>query len=249
MKVCDICQKNKQDTSFSPGEDVCKACKRDLEKFDKIGGIFEEELATCLVCGKQKHANPSNFKGSIRAIDGEFKIQRKVCIECIEKAYVELDKRIQTGTKKCNKCGRELPNTTVYFVKDYRQVDFIDKTCKECKRTTPTEKIRDIIVDGELNHRCRECGKTVRRTDFPTLSGRVVKRCNSCVEKIRDQIENGRYIIKELTCPKCGKTKELNLKNFIFRADCKNYVKPHCRECTNGEHRAINKKRTQTRRK
>lgn len=244
-KFCTICDKKRFDSSYLDGGAICKFCKKDIEKkFNQASGIFKERLVTCPVCEEQKGANASNFRGGIK--NGEFILRSLNCNICIEREYRKIDNNLhERKLKKCNKCNGDFPNDLRYFGKNYRNRDFLEKSCKECLSKVSLDERKDKYIDGVLHHKCRECGDMVPRGDFHTKpNGTLIKRCKSCVKRVEEEIKNVEFRIKESKCKKCGEYKEL--KEFEFRADCKDYVKPLCRKCSNERQYEYDKKRRGT---
>lgn len=245
-----MCNKKKRDNLFNPGKDTCKVCEKDLKKYDSIGGIFEERLCKCNVCGEEKRLNPSNFKGSFDK-NGNFAIRIRVCLDCIEREYKKLENNLQEPSiKECVKCKKLYPNSLDYFVKNYRNKDFLNKICKNCTSKSPTHKRRKIVIDGIAHHTCRECGKLKPRDEFYLCKNgkKLVKRCIECCDRIEKQIKNKEYKIKHFKCSSCGELKELNFENYDFAPDCKEYIKPTCKECQRQEYSEYRKKYNENKR-
>lgn len=104
-------------------------------------------------------------------------------------------------TKKCTKCGRELPTTEFYVNK--RNKDGLCNCCKECqhqiylnsknktKVATTKNNVRkaNLALSPNGERKCSKCGKVLPISEF--YSGHT--RCKSC----ESQIESKRILVKK----------------------------------------------------
>jgi len=89
-------------------------------------------------------------------------------------------------TKKCSKCGRELPLTEIYFFKRKETKDGFRADCKECRGRRFTLPSDEIIPDGYK--KCHICKQILPFESFNKSSDNkdgLQHRCKDCKKQYR----------------------------------------------------------------
>lgn len=102
------------------------------------GTDINSETRVCTKC-HQEFPNTTQYFTCVNRKNGRLNAVCKSCQSEINKvkrlAKIEANKNkdlFYEGTRKCKKCGRELPNNKLYFSIDLACVDGLRNVCREC---------------------------------------------------------------------------------------------------------------------
>lgn len=136
-------------------------------------------------------------------------------------------------TKKCHRCGKELPATTEYFWKASDKKDGLNIFCKDCSRSKAP--MPDVLVLNGMKY-CQRCNRVLPANNMyfdkhgKTKDG-LERTCREC-KGLRF------YDSKTWICPACGK--ELPFTEEYWKpnkAESSGWTTSMCRACFNEYYR------------
>ena len=243
-------KKQKTVSALAP---ACEASKTPDED------LVDDGLKTCRKCGRV--LPKENFSKNASSPDG----LQTTCRDCAAEAFKawqekqkerknpmkeEPEMETPTQTKRCPKCGRDLPRDAFYPKLEAK--DGLQSYCKECSNGAKQKKKNEdslwqlhdrLLSDNPDNMRkvCSKCGQNLPLDEFYIKGGKPHYMCKSCVKKYNVEQarkrRNARYAetaeaaqkagVK--VCKTCGR--ELPLDAFGGHAKTWDGKATVCKEC------------------
>lgn len=229
-------KKQKTVSALSP---ACEASKTPDED------LMDDGLKTCRKCGRVLPKD--KFSKNAYAPDG----LQPICKDCAAEAFKawsenrkkkesknpmkeDQDMETTTQTKRCPKCGRDLPRDA--FHPKLEAKDGLQSWCKECSNGAKKKKAAEP-QEPATHKTCTMCGKELPIEDFYLKRGKPDSKCKECTKKYN--VENARKNRSAKaeaaqkagvkTCKTCGR--ELPLDAFGGHARTPDGKATVCLEC------------------
>lgn len=219
--ACEDSQKTNKDQE-DDGLKTCRKCGRVLpkESFAKNAGAPDGLQSTCRECAA------AAFKAwSEKQKEKESKNPMKE----------DQDMEPTTQTKRCPKCGRDLPRDA--FHPKLEAKDGLQSYCKECAR--PPKKKKASEPQAPATHKtCGVCGRELPVEDFYLKNGKPDYKCKECAKKYNVALAKKNRDAKMAqmnagattkVCKTCGR--ELPLDAFGAHAKTWDHKATVCLEC------------------
>lgn len=231
--------KRKTVSALSP---ACEDSKKTNE------GVEDDGLKTCRKCGRV--LPKENFSKNASSPDG-LQITCRDCAAAAFKSWQEKQKERKnpmkydqdmetpTQTKRCPKCGRDLPRDAFYPKLEAK--DGLQSYCKECAKPKVKKDAEKPEQPAAETRTCSKCGQDLPLDEFYLKNGKPHTMCKSCVKKYNVEQarkrRNARYAetaeaaqkagVK--VCKSCGR--ELPLDAFGGHAKTWDGKATVCKEC------------------
>lgn len=221
--ACEDSQKPNEDRE-GDGLKTCRKCGRVLpkENFAKNAGAPDGLQTTCRDCAA-----------------AAFKSWQEKQKERKNPMKEEPEMETPTQTKRCQKCGRDLPRDAFYPKLEAK--DGLQSWCKDCSNGAKKKKKNDdrLLSDNPDHMRkvCSKCGQNLPLDEFYIKNGKPHYMCKECVKKYN--VENARKNRSAKaeaaqkagvkTCKTCGR--ELPLDAFGAHAKTWDHKATVCLEC------------------
>ncbi|MDD3383998.1 MAG: NUMOD3 domain-containing DNA-binding protein [Bacilli bacterium] len=206
---CDNCGK----TTFRPFADIvskqsiydktyCSSCAASV-KLTHHDYLAKDGFKLCRKCNRKLPANSDYFYLKNDTKDGFI----SMCKECMDHEFTDKLTRIpKDGYKFCNKCGRELPNTSKYFPVTKQNKSGLLGICRECNPNyhnfLKDDYIHAQIWSEEENSQLIKTynnytGKELQNLFFPNRTVRAIE-CHASELGIQGKNENVKNKTKEI---------------------------------------------------
>lgn len=208
--------------------------------------LVDDGLKTCRKCGRV--LPKEKFSKNTYAPDG----LQPTCKDCAAEAFKawsekqkkkesknpmkeEQEMETTTQTKRCPKCGRDLPRDA--FHPKLEAKDGLQSYCKECAR--PPKKKKTAEPQEPATHKtCGVCGRELPVEDFYLKNGKPDYKCKECAKKYNVALARKHREAKMAqmnagattkVCKTCGR--ELPLDAFGAHAKTWDHKATVCLEC------------------
>ena len=238
------------------------------EDSQKINEDQEDDgLKTCRKCGRV--LPKENFAKNAGAPDG----LQSTCRECAAAAFKawqdkqkekknpmkeEQEMETTTQTKRCPKCGRDLPRDAFHP----KLEDGLQSWCKDCSNGAKKKKkneeslwqLHDRLLSDNPDHMrkvCSKCGQNLPLDEFYIKNGKPHYMCKECVKKYNVALARRHREAKMAqmnagattkVCKTCGR--ELPLDAFGAHAKTWDHKATVCLECMRAKLTKIKPKKT-----